>query len=123
MLGTLTIHGPLDTLAEIAADLHRRYPDGISASTAPPQPTAHPSGCRWTPTSSPSSGKHSTTPDRQRSRAGEPGVRRVAPRIPCRHARGWLHSDTPVAVAAGSEPETRPDDRGARASRIPEQAN
>jgi len=35
MLGTLTVHGPLDTLAEIAAELQQRYPDGISVSTTP----------------------------------------------------------------------------------------
>lgn len=35
MLGTLTIHGPLDTLSKIAVDLDVQYPKGIAASAAP----------------------------------------------------------------------------------------
>jgi hypothetical protein len=37
---------------------------------------------------------------------------------PCQPRIGHLHLGVPAAVAAGSEPETRPDDRGARASRL-----
>lgn len=35
MLGTLTIHGPLDTISKIALDLEVKYPDGIVATTTP----------------------------------------------------------------------------------------
>lgn len=35
MLGTLTIHGPLDTLSRIAADLEAQHPNGIVATALP----------------------------------------------------------------------------------------
>jgi hypothetical protein len=35
MLGTLTLHGPLDTIAEIAVELEKKYPNGITATAAP----------------------------------------------------------------------------------------
>lgn len=35
MLGTLTVTGPLDTLADIAVQLNKDYSDGVTAKTAP----------------------------------------------------------------------------------------
>lgn len=35
MLGTLTVHGPLDTIADIAVELEKKYPNGITATAAP----------------------------------------------------------------------------------------
>jgi hypothetical protein len=35
MLGTLTVHGPLSALAEIATELEKNYPTGITAAATP----------------------------------------------------------------------------------------